>query len=80
VLISNEADPGSRTDQRTVPGAVQRPERAGQASVLALFSVDAGGDGEEEHAATAASMANPPASQSRRTPKPTSLRSKGLMG
>src|ERR1700733_5104375 len=66
VLMSNEADPGSGTDHRTVPGAVHVRELPGQVSVRAGVSGEAGTDGDDEQPATAASVTTAATAPARR--------------
>src|SRR5580698_5809595 len=68
VVMSNEADPGSGTDHRTVPGAVHVRELPGQVSVRAGVSGEAGTDGDDEQPATAASVTTAATAPARRAP------------
>src|SRR5580704_6655413 len=76
VLISNWADPGSGSDQRTVPGARQCREPLVQVRADEPDSGDAGGAGEDdEQAATVTATATAsatPRTRSRRRMRPSS--------
>jgi hypothetical protein len=63
VLMSNEADPGSGTDHRTVPGAVHVRELPGQVSVRTGVSGEAG-----KQPATATSVTTAATAPARRAP------------
>ena len=75
VLISNCDDPGSGTDQRTVPGATQCREPPVQVRADEPDSGDAGGAGEDDEQAVTvtgtAKASATPRTRSRRRMRPS---------